>query len=123
MMVLSAPSALFSANTRATGSKRLARLPSSTAGRAGATLAGRASLVSSRPETLLQKPSSRVLPGAGMACLTGRSHWVLSLTACSRFFTGEFCTSLNSPSSRVAEARSAKWRTPTLLTILYQAWV
>ncbi|MNP71960.1 hypothetical protein D3C76_1684180 [compost metagenome] len=86
-------------------------------------MAGRVSLASNRPVTLLQKPSSRLVPGAGMACLTGRSHWVLSLTACSRFFTGEFCTSLNSPSSRVAEARSAKWRTPTLLTILYQAWV
>ncbi|MNZ76471.1 hypothetical protein D3C78_949770 [compost metagenome] len=123
MMVLSAPSALCSANTRATGSKRLARLPSSTAGSGEVRASGKAFLSSKTPVTLPQKPSLALLPDCGVCRGAGRSHWVLSLTAVRRTFTGEFCTSLSSDSCWVALARSAKCRTPTLLIRLYQAWV
>ncbi|MNT62346.1 hypothetical protein D3C72_2000590 [compost metagenome] len=108
MIVLSAPSAFCTANTRDTGSKRFARLPSSTAGRGDTSAPGAVFLPSKIPLTLLQNPSSGLTPACGVSRGAGTSHWVLSLTAASRVFTGEFCTSLSSDSCWVALAMSVK---------------
>ncbi|MNQ85330.1 hypothetical protein D3C85_1004900 [compost metagenome] len=123
MIVLSAPSAFCTANTRDTGSKRLARLPSSTAGKGEISVLGEAFLPSKMPVTLLQNPSSGLMPACRVSRGAGTSHWVLSLTAAKRIFTGEFCTSLSSDSCWVALAMSVKWRTPTLSIRVYQACV
>ncbi|KPY88700.1 ATPase [Pseudomonas syringae pv. spinaceae] len=124
MIVLSAPSAFCAAKTRETGSKRLARLPSSTAGSGETRTLAAASLLSKMPPpTLPQKPSSRLTPTCCGSRGAGTSHWVLSLTADSSSLTGELRTSLSNDSCCVALAMSLKRRTPMLSIMVYQTCV